>query len=195
MKRSIALFSQSLLAAGVLAAALGCEPPPFRLGEPFFCDDVVADECVQPGPEGGVYRFFAPESKRKSWRDLGYYMYFHSRQTPGLRVAWNRPLAPADRARLEKSLHCSYVLQKGDRKVSGELEGRRIDETGRGLWCFDYLGTMLIEFHKQAGSLESPPAADFFPVTLTLRFETHLSELRGEKTGPIFVRWAEESSP
>ena len=183
MKPTPLLFTLSL------ASLLACDPGPFAITKTYFCDDVSRDECVVPMPEDGAYAFSAPESKRGSWHDLGYYMYFHARQTPGLRVEWNQPLSPEDTARLETSLRCHYTLRRGDREVSGELEGTRVDQNGRGLWCFDYLGTMLIKFHEKYKSVEDAPAADFFPVTLQLRYESHLPILNGENSTPITVDW------
>ncbi len=182
-------FGGRILLALTVFGLGACAPEPFALKRVFFCDDSTGDECRLPAPENGVYAFVAPGSKRSSWRDLGYYMYFHARQTPGLRAEWNNALEPARRAALEQSLHCEYSLERGPQSVSGELEGERVDENGRGLWCFDYLGTMLIEFHKKYGSIEKPPAAEFFPVTLRLRFETDDPQIRGEKSTPITVRW------
>lgn len=155
----------------------------------------MAREDVCESAWGGVERTYRPRPPARrlvSWRELARHMYFHSRETPGLRVDFTRRLSEEDRARFESSLHCEYELRAGERRFTGELEGRRVDLDGGGFWCFDYLGAMLENFQKAAGAVDQPPDPAFFPVELTLRYASDLPELKGQLAGRVVVEWASE---
>lgn len=155
----------------------------------------MARESACESAWGGLERIYRPEAPARrltSWRELARHMYFHSRETPGLRVDFTRRLSEEDRARFESSLHCEYELRAGERSFTGELEGRRVDLDGGGFWCFDYLGAMLENFQKAAGAVDQAPDPAFFPVALTLRYASDLPELNGELAGRVVVEWASE---
>ena len=113
-------------------------------------------------------------------------MYFHARQTPGMRVNLTRawpPDQPADK-------HCSFALRRGEQVIEGHLEGMRWDEEQRGFWCFDYLGSLLIQFHKKFGSVRSRPEMSFFPVRLSMQWQG--GPVRAEAAEEIRLEWTEE---
>lgn len=153
-----------------------------------ICDDFSDHSCRLSAPPGGLYKFSLPGEKTESWFDLGYFMYFHARQTPGMRVeftrAWPEPAAPAN--------HCSFTLRRGEQTVDGHLEGMRWDEDRKGFWCFDYLGSMLIQFHKKFGSVQSKPEMSFFPVHLSMQWQA--GSVRAEVTEEIRLEWTPEDS-
>ncbi len=154
------------LCACLLSASCG----PLVVKGAVICDDFQEGKCTGGAPENGTYRFDLPAEKTKTWFDLAYHMYFHSRQTPGMRVEFSRGLKK-DEESFRASAKCFYRLEKGEKFVEDHMEGMRWDEDGSGLWCFDYLGTMLVKFHKKYGTIQARPSADFSPVLLTMRLE------------------------
>lgn len=140
------------------------------------------------------YRITVPEKKAGTWRDLAYHMYFHTRQTPGIRIDYRPRLAAEAAASLRQEGHCEWKLSRGGRSVGGHLEGRRVDEDGGGVWCFDYLGTMLIEYQKKHGSLAARPDPSFFPAEITLGFRSANPALSAELSGTVEVHWTVESA-
>lgn len=149
------------------------------------CDvyDESAEQCTQPAKEQIIYEFKVPKAKLKSWRELSYYMYFHSRQTPGIRLQFAGSLSDDEQEQLRKNGHCSYRLyrQSGDYEpVTGEMEGFRVYEDG--LWCFDYLGAMLLKFLETNGLDESIPDTGLNPVEVEIT--AVLPALNGKDTEP-----------
>ncbi len=161
---------------------------PLEIEAVSFCDLYEENGCVEPW--NGTRRTYSPEIpeyKQDSWYDLGYHMYFHTRETPGVRVKFNRGLSSGEIAGLEKNLHCEYELERDGKIVSGHLEGTRVDADG--IWCFDYLGTMLVNWHKENGSEQQRPSADFFPVQLRLFFAAGQPAIDGEIEGAVVVNF------
>ena len=159
----------------------------------YRCDDFGEGRCREKHNSDQItYSFKVPEYKTKSWRKLGYHMYFNSRETPGVRLEFNRPLTKKDRNVLNNSLKCSYRIRKGERSVMGHLEGIEIDEDGGGVWCFDYLGSMLEKYHKKYKSIDSPPDRAFFPIELELLYHSPIKIVNGSIKSKVFVQWQVE---
>ena len=159
---------------------------PIKLEKAFLCDDFAEGKCTAPPPEGGIYRFSLPAEKTKTWFDFAYHMYFHSRQTPGMRVNFSRGLNTQEES-TRTNAHCVYKISKGDKFAEDHMEGLRWDENGSGLWCFDYLGTMLVKFHKKYGTIQTKPTPDFFPVTLNIKLEG--GPVSAEQQETIYLDW------
>ncbi len=163
----------------------------------YFCDlfetqgereaENATGSCIERRGESHTYDVAVPVYKQDTWYDLGYHMYFHTRETPGLRLVWNRDLSAGELELLEENLRCSYELEQGGRVHGGHLEGVRVDPEGA--WCFDYLGTMLVKFQKEHGAEDARPDAGFFPVVLRLKYRSEDPPLNGEASGRIVVRW------
>lgn len=153
----------------------------------YFCDDFADEKCILPQSEDRTYSFELPAEKAVSWFELAYFMYFHARQTPGFRVDFNHSPNAEEMKRLRTHLECSYRLIHQDREVKGHLEGRRIDEEG--FWCFDYLGTMLVKYHKTFGSIKDRPSGDFFPVIVELSYNSDLPGIKGTLKSSVRVEW------
>lgn len=158
-----------------------------------FCDDYETS-CTAPMESSHKYDITVPEKKAASWRDLAYHMYFHTRQTPGIRLDYRPRLSSEQIAALRQDGHCEWKLSRGGKSVQGHLEGRRIDEDGGGVWCFDYLGTMLIEYQKKHGSLTARPDPAFFPAEITLGFRAANAALSAELSGTVEVHWTLEGA-
>ncbi|MBE7440370.1 MAG: hypothetical protein HS115_18110 [Spirochaetales bacterium] len=151
----------------------------------YFCDDFGPEGCRQKPSRVRIYEVHLPEEKLASWESLSYHLYFHARITPGLRV--DHPFASSDLDRLRQASHCSYTLRQGGKEHRGHMEGLRLDETG--LWCFDYLGSMLLDFHRQAGTALQAPDPRFSPFDLELAYETPLSSVRGMLSAQVSLQW------
>jgi len=154
-----------------------------------YCDDFSDSVCASQSEEKLLYKIEVLESRKGSWYDLGYYMYFHTRQTPGIRVSFSRPLNNEEFQIFEKTIQCNYRLFKKNEEVSGHLEGLHVDEDRSGFWCFDYLGTMLVKFHKKYGTIQEKPEESFFPVNLELSYKSSLEEIQGKNITEIQVKW------
>jgi len=182
--RAIRIGARVILVA-VLLSCQACKRE-MAVSSASICDDFSENSCKLGAPAGGLYKFVLPGEKTESWFDLGYFMYFHARQTPGMRVEFTQPWPEG--AEAEK--HCSFALRRGEQAVEGHLEGMRWDEDRKGFWCFDYLGSMLIQFHKKFGSVRSKPEMSFFPVRLSMQW--HGGPVRAEVTEEIRLEWTPE---
>lgn len=183
-------FEKRIAAWGILALVLlsaTCKRE-LALASASVCDDFADGSCKIGAPPSGVYKFALPAAKTNTWFDLGYFMYFHARQTPGMRVELTRPMPPD----VPSDKHCAFTLRRGDQAVEGHLEGMRWDEDRRGFWCFDYLGSMLIQFHKKFGSVRSSPEMSFFPVRLSMQWQG--GPVRAEVTEEIRLEWTAEGA-
>ncbi len=176
-----------LLLAG-MALLNGCDRE-LEVERVYFCDNWRSEECTMKMEPDRTYEISIPESRKKTWFDLGYYMYFHSRQTPGIRVELSHKPSLDRVDALRNGLRCSYRLRKGERFVEGEMEGVRMDKDGGGFWCFDYLGTMLVNYHKKYNSIQEPPETDFFPVHIEMHYRTGLTGIEGGEEATVSVIW------
>ena len=183
---------------GVLAV---CNPAGLEVSDVEFCSDYDAEEqtcSMQPFRAGesenllaelGELSVVAREGKHLTWKDWNYHIYFDRPVTVGLFLKWNRVASLEERAELRKDLRCVYSLAHPTTGLSvrGELEGMRLEKEG--VWCFDYLGTLLGELQKQEKTLEERPDLSYFPVRLGLEVESSKKHLRRELTRNIVVTW------
>jgi len=154
-----------------------------------FCDNYRDGRCTEAVGRVRRYTIDPPASKRDSWYDLGYFMYFHSRETPGIRIDLNHTLNNDDLEILRESLVCRYRFGSGEKAISGRLEGVRIDPDGGGFWCFDYLGSMIVNYHKKQKAERNIPDPSFFPVELEFSFSSRIPWVNGKKSAEITVTW------
>lgn len=158
-------FAQYLLSA-TLTLLVGCSP---SLSESYACDLFQNAKCtVRPDGPYIVEPDERLDAALRSWTDFSHHLYFHSRITPGLRVDLSG-LGAGERQALARA-HCSWTLEDPaahHRPVGGHMEGIRVDEAG--LWCFDYLGTMLLAFVRE-NQIQSDPVRleAIFPLRLRL---------------------------
>lgn len=162
-----------------------------------FCPDYSAEKRLcNEGPfrhrsEDTVLASISLDSPLagSSWKEWNHYIYFDEPLVVGLWMSWNRDASLEERTALREDLECSYEISHPESGVSiqGELEGKRLQEDG--LWCFDYLGTMLGELQKQERTLNESPDPGYFPVKLTMAVESSKKHLRRELTRNILVTW------
>lgn len=159
-----------------------------KTSDVYFCDQYKADQCELPYPDNErVYRPVIPASKTDSWYDLGYYMYFHTRQTPGLRVNFNRALSQKESHQLKKSASCSLTISTANNSHTAHMEGMRIDEDG--FWCFDYLGSNLVALMKKNHQEKNKPVRSIFPIRLKIAWESSLPGIKGQKSTYVNIDW------
>ncbi len=103
-----------------------------------LCDDYdyKTFECKVHSPQIDFNRQF---NLKNSLKEIGYDLYFHKKITYGVKITnylenwedWN----------------CYFSLQK-KHYIDAYLllEGKRIIDSS--LWCFDYLGSLVLEFYK-----------------------------------------------
>ena len=175
-----------LLMLGVIAASCHRES---QIESTIFCDDFDGTHCNALQTAERTYRFTIPRHKLNSWFDFGYYMYFHSRQTPGIRIVIEPPLSGEQLSAFRSGLECRYRLSQGGHSIEGELEGKRVDPDGGGFWCFDYLGSKLVDFQKQHGDVRAVPSPDFFPVEWSFIYHSPIEAIAGEQTARIRLEW------
>lgn len=154
----------------------------------YFCDQYKNEKClIRFNEKTRIYKPQIPESKTGSWYDLGYYMYFHTRETPGLKIDFTRNLTKNELKLLKQSLNCKISIQKGPIIYENEMEGLRIDRSG--FWCFDYLGSHLVDFMKSQKAEKQTPKMDYFPITLSIEFSSKLERIHGKKSTLIYIKW------
>lgn len=176
----------------LLVICNGCSPTDPRLliaEKIYLCSNYSNHACQEPADTIFTYKTKIPESKQENWKKLGNYLYFHTRETPGIRVEWNRNPTKSEMKELKTNLACSYRLVKGDLEFEGEAKGVRLDSEG--FWCFEYLGGMLTEFHAKhpPPASRSTPQMDFFPVELEFHFRSSVPQIEGKMAAKLELTW------
>lgn len=169
-----------------------------EVGSQEFCPDYDAiDDVCLSGAFNGLedtqelqIQFEMPPAQGPStWKQWNHYIYFEKPITVGFLVRWSRDATLDERMELRKDLSCEFRIEHPEtgKGINGHLEGKRLEENG--LWCFDYLGTLLGELQKEEGILNNKPESSYFPVELTLSVESSKKHLRREVTRRILVNW------
>ena len=182
-----------------LTVVLGCNGTgTLSVASDEFCPDydVNSDVCQMQSFQSGtgekdlLLEFMVPkETTLSTWKEWNHFIYFESPITVGHLLRWNRNASLDERTELRQDLHCSYSMRHpvSGVEVQGELEGKRLEKNG--IWCFDYLGTLLAALQKEEGTLKKEPESDYFPVTLTMMLKSSKKHLRREVTRSIVVNW------
>lgn len=102
-----------------------------------LCDHYEDKTCIIHPNYIDFHKQFTLETILK---DIAYDLYFHKKITYGVKIT--------DYETNWEDWHCYFVLYKENyQEVVFPLEGRRIFESS--LWCFDYLGSLILEFYKK----------------------------------------------
>lgn len=182
-----------LMVIAILPILSGCSP---TLKEAYACDLHQSDGCaLRPGTTYELRPATGLSDSLKSWTDFAHYLYFHSRVTPGIRVDI-RWMSERERSRMSEAV-CEWSLEDPKQRyhsVNGRMEGVRTDKNG--LWCFDYLGTMLLAFARANGiaSEKANPAA-IFPLRLRLHARTGILSEDPSIDRPIDLRLPDGAQP
>lgn len=167
----INLWFKRLLKFLLLLLLVQCFEKPY-----YSCDLYSNNKCQIKTSD--AYLLSKPNQPVITFTDLSYYLYFHSKVTPGFRVT-NFAL----NGKKENLKECWYRLSDPTGKlqpVDGHLEGFRIDDSG--IWCFDYFGTFLLKFVRHNKIENQPADLAIFPLKLTIGLTTN------QKQGPEIQR-------
>lgn len=155
--KNVKLISLSLL---VFAA---CEPTVLSVSNVELCDYFTRDGvCREPSPLNKKYSVDIPNAKKpNTWEELGNYLYFHARETPGFVLRMNRRMSPEERKQIQETYFAMYEFAG----VKGKMEGFEIGEDWIG--SFNYLGSMVKEKQKKENRLgQYPYETSIFPTDL-----------------------------
>lgn len=179
-----------IVVPGLVVKCSWFEPENLAIESAGFCDLVVEGLCEDAWTGSTrLYRPEIPAYKTMSWFDLGYYMYFHSRETPGLMVHFNRNLKLDEKRILKQSLHCNLTLIQGVHSIKVHMEGSRL-ENGY-FWCFDYLGSHLVSLRRKIGPGQEKvkPERNFFPIGMLIEMSSDLPAIQGRYEATVDVDW------
>lgn len=158
----------------------------------YLCDLYEEGHC-ETGRQGGwFYKVRIPSDNSKSYRDISYSMYFKSRETPGLRVDFWPHLSDAELSLLRESLHCSYRLEIDGTEILRPMEGLRLDFDGGGFWCFDYAGSLMLDYFKQINLEDKKPDRMQFSGTLKIIYKSSIKEIHGSNGGEFQLSFEKE---
>lgn len=155
VKRILPILTAILLAS--------CEPTVLSVDKTELCDYFTRDGvCREPSPLNKKYSVSIPNDKKpQTWEDLGNYLYFHARETPGFILRMNRKFTPEERSQIRESYFAMYEFSG----VRGKMEGFEIGEDWIG--SFNYLGSMIKEKQKKENRLKLYPyETSLFPSEL-----------------------------
>lgn len=106
--------------------------------------------CQEPWENNEKIYKIPKDKSFATWENLSHYLYFRSRETPGILLHWNRNLnqEELDYFKRECKAHFSTEL------VSGKMEGKEIREDFIGF--FHYFGS-IVEKEKKSQNLWNSP--------------------------------------
>lgn len=114
------------------------------------------------------YKLKLKDSKRfETWETLSNYLYFHSRQTPGFIVRFNRKFTQPERELFLKTYKATYEF-KG---FSGHVEGFEVGEDWIG--SFQYLGSIVKDRQRHFKEDKNFPKLEtVFPAKIEFSFKS-----------------------
>ncbi len=105
-------------------------------------------------------------------KDLCYDLYFHKKITVGIMINSIQP---------KTTYSCMYKINQGQEFL---IEGSRYNENH--FWCFDYLGSMILNYYKTQNQ-ENLSIKEFDPKTILLEIDLIIVENKQSKKN--FKRW------
>lgn len=122
--------------------------------------------CKEPLEKDHLFTIRVDKTKKfETWYSLSNYLYFHSRQTPGFILRFNRQFTPGERDKIKKNYKAYYNFKDS----KGEMEGFEIGDDWVG--SFQYLGSMLKERQKEKGEDKNfPYVNNVFPADLEFKY-------------------------
>ncbi|MEM7180513.1 MAG: hypothetical protein AAF518_06350 [Spirochaetota bacterium] len=171
-----------LLSFTLLFSLFSCRPEELKVLKVSHCENFNSSgKCTQASSIKKQYRItIAADKEVKTWLELANYMYFHSRQTPGLIIRFNRKFTLTEMQSLKRSLRIYYDFA-GSR---GKVEGVEVGENWIGI--FQYLGAMLREkIRQEERENDRIKLEKIFPVSLKFIYTSEM--FQGERETDINV--------
>lgn len=136
----------------------------FQLCEFFDNQGVCKKEISNPQE----YSILIPKDfKLETWDNLGNYLYFQKKITPGFLIQFNRSPSHKERKKILETYKAYYRFAE----LRGELAGFEFGETWIG--SFDYLGSMIKDLQRiQKQEKSYPFLTNLFPTSLKFLYES-----------------------
>lgn len=160
-----------------------CSKPDLKINEIVLCDNFNSDgTCKEPLQNNHLYQINFPLSKNiNTWEKMANYMYFTTRQTPGLIIKFNRNFTVKEK----KSIHDTFKATYNFKDSIGYMEGLEIGENFIGV--FNYLGAMVKKRQKELKQENSYPYPTVvFPAKLI--FFYHAENFKGNTEMTVDIK-------
>lgn len=166
----------------IFVGVTDCNPPELKITSIELCENFNSEGiCREPLQKAHTYNLTIVRSKKfETWESLSNYMYFHSRQTPGFIVRFNRKFTMTERDLLHKSYKANYTFYGS----SGTVEGFEVGEDWVG--SFQYLGSIIKDRQRHFKEEKNFPYMEtLFPANLNFSFDSALG--KGEISSELNV--------
>ncbi len=159
-----------------------CKPPELKIISIELCENFNNEGiCRETLQKAHTYNLTVNRFKKfENWESLSNYMYFHSRQTPGFIVRFNRKFTLTEKEILHKTYKANYSFYGSN----GFVEGFEVGEDWVG--SFQYLGSIIKDRQRHFKEEKNFPYMEtLFPANLKFSFDSKLG--KGEITSEINV--------
>ena len=170
LRFSMSLFPMIFI---IFVGVTDCNPPELKITSIELCENFNSEGiCREPLQKAHTYNLTIVRSKKfETWESLSNYMYFHSRQTPGFIVRFNRKFTLTEKEILHKTYKANYSFYGS----SGHVEGLDIGEDWIG--SFQYLGSVIKDRQRLFKEEKNYPKIELlFPANLKFTFESGLAK-------------------
>ncbi len=164
---------RSIIFIFTFLAVILCKPPELKVSSIELCENFNSEGiCREKLEKAHTYNLSITRSKKfENWESLSNYMYFHSRQTPGFIVRFNRKFTMTEKEILHKTYKARYEFYGS----SGHMEGFEVGEDWVG--SFQYLGSIIKDRQRLFKEDRSFPYMEtLFPASLKFSFDSSLGK-------------------
>jgi len=168
---------KNIISLVVVCFLIACQKEQLIIKEIQLCEYFTSDgNCKQPLNVNHTYEIKIPKSKKiDTWETLSNYLYFHSRETPGFIIKFNRKFTLSELEIIKKS-YKSYYEFSG---YKGKVEGVEFGEDWIG--SFQYLGSIIKDRQKERNELKNYISiSNMFPAKLKFEFYSDLFSSKTE---------------
>jgi hypothetical protein len=157
----------------VMMAVTLCKPPELKVTSIELCENFNSEGvCREKLEKEHTYNIQVNRTKKfETWESFSNYLYFHSRQTPGFIIRFNRKFTLTEKDLLRKTYKAKYEFYGH----SGNVEGFEIGEDWAG--SFQYLGSIVKDrqrFFKEDKNF--PYMENVFPSAVKFYFDSALAQ-------------------
>ncbi|HMV45686.1 MAG TPA: hypothetical protein PK079_19290 [Leptospiraceae bacterium] len=181
MKKNI--FFKLIVLTYYCLVLYNCKPQELKIENIELCENFASDGvCREKLDNSHTYEIKINKNKKyETWEALSNYMYFHSRQTPGFIVRFNRKFTLTERETLHKTYKAKYEFYGS----SGIVEGFEIGDDWIG--SFQYLGSIVKDRQRHFKEEKNFPYLEtVFPASIRFSFDSALA--KGQAAVEVNVR-------